>query len=261
MTQKQFPERLSRLKLLLKDEGLIHLHQSTVMVLGLGGVGSSCVTALARGGVGNLIILDKDTVEESNINRQFVAFYSTIGRVKVDVMTELIKDINPDCQVIGKQVFLEKETVGDVLSQLPKPDYIIDCIDTVSQKLAVAEYCMNNQIPLLSSMGAANKLDPTYLKFGYIEKTRYCRLSKVIRQECRKRGINQLEVLYSDEIRPQIDTISGGTKAQTLGSMSYMPPIVGQMLAGKVILRLSGLEKFRVTPIACKVKSGVTSFK
>lgn len=258
---QQFPERLSRLKLLLKEEGLINLNQATVMVLGLGGVGSSCATALARGGVGNLIILDRDVVEESNINRQFVAFYSTIGRVKVDVMTELIHDINPDCHVIGKQVFLTKETVAQELSKLPRPDYIIDCIDTVSQKLAVAEYCTTNQIPLLSSMGAANKLDPTRLKFDYIEKTNYCRLSKVIRQECRKRGIGQLEVLYSNEIRPQIKTVSGGTKAQTLGSMSYMPPIVGQMLAGKVILRLSGLEPFKVTPKRVRIKPNGTSDK
>ncbi|MBS4761229.1 tRNA threonylcarbamoyladenosine dehydratase [Carnobacteriaceae bacterium zg-ZUI252] len=250
----QFPERLSRLRLLLKDEGLINLNNATVMVLGLGGVGSSCVTALARGGVGNLIILDRDTVEESNINRQMVAFYSTIGRVKVDVMTELIKDINPNCNVIGRQEFLTKETIGQALSQYPRPDYIIDCIDTVSQKLALAQWCMEENIPLLSSMGAANKLDPTHFKFDYIEKTKYCPLSKVIRTECRRRGIKNLEVLYSDEMPPQLQTQSGGSKAQTLGSMSYMPPIAGQMLAGKIILRLSGLEKFKVTPVATKPK-------
>lgn len=250
MSARRFPERFARLALILQEEGLARLEQSCVMVLGLGGVGSSCAEALARGGVGNLIVLDRDIVEESNINRQTIAFSSTIGQIKSDVMQEMIEEINPDCKTYAKQVFLTKENIAETLSSFPRPDYVIDCIDTVSQKLAIASWCMNEGIPLLSSMGAANKLDTSLLKFSYIEKTMNCPLSKVIRKECRRRGIKRLEVLYSSELPYEVQHEGSQLKSETLGSMSYMPPIMGLMLAGKVICRLSGLEEFSVTPIA-----------
>ena len=243
---KQIPERFARLKLLLKEEGLHRLDQACVMVLGLGGVGSNCAEALARGGVGTLILIDGDTVDESNINRQAIAFTSTIGRVKADVMKEMAQDINPDCRIFAQQLFLKTDSLADSLSKFPRPDYAIDCIDTVTQKLAVASWCAQNNLPLISSMGAANKLDPSYLQFNFIEKTQYCPLSKVIRVECRKRGIYNLEVLYSNEIPFNVGKAAENTKAQTLGSMSYMPPIMGQMLAGKVIRRIAGLESYKV---------------
>lgn len=248
MTFKEIPERLSRLKLLLKEEGLEKLNEATVMVLGLGGVGSNCTEALARGGIGSLILIDGDVVDTSNINRQAIAFHSTVGRVKAEVMAEMVRDINPDCQIYAQQLFLKKDQIAEMLGTFPRPDYVIDCIDTVSQKLAVAEWCAQEGLPLLSSMGAANKLDPTYLKFSYVEHTNYCPLSKVMRIECRKRGIQHLEVLFSNEVPFKVNQPEGNTKAQTLGSMSYMPPIMGQMLAGKVIRRLAGLEIFKVTP-------------
>ncbi|MEJ5998184.1 tRNA threonylcarbamoyladenosine dehydratase [Corynebacterium sp. H130] len=233
-------ERHARLHLLLGDDGLENLENATVLVAGLGGVGSACAEALARGGVGNLILLDRDTVEASNINRQLIAFTSTIGRVKAEVMEEKIHDINPACNVTAQQIFLTPDNVPEVLDTLPRPDYVLDCIDTVSQKLAIAHWCASNGIPLLSSMGAANRLDPTQLKFANLRKTEICQLSKVMRLECNKRRIKGVEVLFSTEtpMKPG----HGSTKAETLGSMSYMPPIMGMMIAGKVIRRLSGLE-------------------
>lgn len=242
-------ERVARLRLLLKDEGLDKLRDSTVMVLGLGGVGSACAEALARGGVGNLIVLDRDVVEASNINRQAVAYVSTIGKVKADIMRDKIADINPDCTVHAQQVFLRKEDVGATLEQFPRPDYVIDCIDTVSQKLAIAQWCAENGIHLLSSMGAANRLDPLQLQFANIRQTSNCPMAKVVRTECRKRRIKGIEVLFSTELPFQVEKIGEGrTKGETLGSMSYMPPIMGQMLAGKAIRRLAGMEKMPREP-------------
>lgn len=241
-------ERFSRLSLILKEGGLEKLSQSTVMVLGLGGVGSSCAEALARGGIGKLILIDRDIVEESNINRQAIAFNSTIGKKKVDVMGEMIFEINPNCKVYKEQIFLQRDNIHEKLSSFPRPSYVVDCIDTVSPKLTIAKWAIEESLPLLSAMGAANKLDPSLLKFDYIENTRYCPLSKVMRRECRKRGIGKLEVLYSDEKPVNIEHKGSSDKALTLGSMSYMPPIMGMMLAGKVITRLAGLEDFRLTP-------------
>ncbi|MGX7108000.1 tRNA threonylcarbamoyladenosine dehydratase [Facklamia miroungae] len=244
--EKKIPARLSRLSLLLKEEGLTRLAQSRVMVLGLGGVGSACAEALARGGVGYLILFDGDIIEESNINRQALAFSSTVGKAKTDVMRAMVKEINPECQVDAQQIFLTKENIKETLKSFPRPDYVIDCIDTISQKLEVAAFCQSEKIPLLSSMGAANKLDPAYLKFSKIENTSYCPMSKIIRLECRRRDIKGLEVLYSNEQPFKVQDPDGNTKAQTLGSMSYMPPIMGMMLAGKVIRRLAGIEDYKI---------------
>lgn len=245
MTEKQNTERFARLNLLLGEERLEKLTQATVMVLGVGGVGAMCVEALARGGVGTLILIDKDTIELSNINRQVLAFDSTVGRVKVDVMKEIIHDINPACQVLTEQVFLRKDNIADVLGKYPRPDYVIDCIDTVTAKLMVYEWCAANEWPLLSSMGAGNKFDPSLLKFGYIEQTFNCPLSKVIRRECRQKKIFNLEVLFSQELPVKLDHGGSSVKGETLGTMSYMPPIMGMMLAGKAIRRIVGLETFR----------------
>lgn len=233
-------ERHARLRLLLGDAGLESLSAATVMVIGLGGVGSACAEALARGGVGTLIVLDRDVVEESNINRQAIAFTSTLGMKKVDVMTRMIHEINPACLVHGQQVFLTADNVSACLSDMPRPDYVVDCIDTISQKLAIAGWCAEQQLPLLASMGAGNRLDPGYLRFANLRKTEICPMAKVMRIECRKRRIKGVEVLYSTEIPRKLG--AGRAKSESLGSMSYMPPIMGQMLAGKVIRRLVGFE-------------------
>lgn len=248
MHEVNFSPRFARLQLLLKKEGLQKLQDARVIVLGLGGVGSACAEALARGGVGSLLLVDGDQVDITNINRQAIAFTSTVGQDKTEVMAKMVAEINPDCQVQTAQVFLRPNNIDEVLSSFSRADYVIDCIDTITQKLAIAEWCRDHQVPLLASMGAANKLDPSYLKFDVIEKTQYCPMSKVIRRECRFKGIHHLEVLYSSEVPVTIDAGPSQIKGETLGSMSYMPPIMGQMLAGKVIRRLAGMESYRQTP-------------
>lgn len=281
MTKPSIPQRLQRLALLLEDKGIQKLSNAHVLVLGLGGVGSSCVEALARGGIGHLSLLDGDTVEESNINRQAIAFMSTVGQDKAQVMRAMVLAIHPNCDVDARKQFLTRENTVEVLNSFAKPDVVLDCIDTVSQKLEIAEWCASRQIPLLSAMGAANKRDPMALRFADLEKTFNCPLSKVMRRECRKRGLSQVEVIFSTETPiiprssfttplpkrrptsistdPSSSTPSSQTsipracetrptKANTLGSMSYMPPIMGQMMAGKVICRLVGLENMPNPP-------------
>lgn len=235
-------ERLARLFLLLGDDGLDRLADSTVMVIGLGGVGSACAEALARGGVGSLILLDGDVVEESNMNRQALAFTSTLGMKKTEAMTTMVHEINPDCTVTARFGFLTPDNVEEVLKSFPQPDYVLDCIDTVTQKLAIAKWCADNGVRHLSSMGAANRLDPTQLEFANIRKTKICPMARVVRLECKAQRIKGVEVLYSTEIPQKPGKPGARTKGESLGSMSYMPPIMGQMLAGKVIRRLSGLE-------------------
>lgn len=238
---------LDRLILILGKDRVDALSRACVCVLGLGGVGSSCAEALARGGVGRLILIDRDVVEPSNINRQALAFTSTLGQPKSDVMRRMVKDINPSAEVWSACMFLEKDRIGEQLAEFPRPDYIVDAIDTVSQKLAVAQWCSQEQIPLVSSMGGANKLDPTRLRFSRIENTHGDALARIMRKECRKRGIRNLQVLYSDESSRPAGTPTGKhegdrpTKGETLGTMSYYPPIMGQMLASRVIRDLVGL--------------------
>lgn len=233
---------LTRLMLVMGEEALATLAHSCVMIVGIGGVGSNCAEALARGGVGNFILLDRDTVELSNINRQAVAFHSTVGRTKVDVMADLIHDINPAAQVHTVHTFLPK-AVEEVLDTLPRPDYLVDAIDTISQKLALARWCQEHMIPEISSMGGANKIDPTHLQFAPIEKTTICPVARIMRKECRKRGIRKLQVLYSDEVPlPALGDGNGRIdKGSILGTMSYIPPIMGYMLASRVICDLTGL--------------------
>lgn len=238
----------SRLRLIMGDERIEHLEESCVFVLGLGGVGSSCAEALARGGVGKLVLIDRDVVSASNINRQALAFHSTIGQPKAEVMRRMVLDINPAAEVWAITAFIQKDHVTQQFADLPVPDYVVDAIDTIAQKLAIARWCQDEGIPLVSAMGGANKLDPTRLRFSRIEKTENDGLARVMRKECRKRGIRNLQVLYSDE-QPTCLNVPKATepgkrlpKGSDLGSMSYFPPIMGQMLASKVIRDLTGLS-------------------
>lgn len=236
-----------RLALVMGREKLAKLHDAHVLVLGVGGVGSNCIEALARGGVGHLSILDRDVVEPSNINRQAVAWRSTIGRPKVEVMRELIADINPACEVECLHTFLPADGAFALLDRAVERvghvDFVVDAIDTVTQKLLVAQWAQARGIRLISSMGGGNKLNPCHLKFGDISETSGDKLARIIRKECRKRGIRKLEVLYSDEhtMPTHPDPTSAPGKSSTLGTMSYMPPIMGQMIAGRVILEVAGL--------------------
>ncbi len=232
-----------RLRLILKDEGLRRLDEACVMVIGLGGVGSNCCEALARGGVGNLVILDRDVVAPSNVNRQAIAFNSTIGRPKAEVMREMILDINPEARVTAVHAFLDKDSIGEQLGALPRPDYVVDAIDTVAQKLRLAAWCQEKGLREISAMGGGNKLDPTRFKFARIEDTVNCPLARVMRKECRRRGIRDLQVLYSDERPVKMEAISDEQWMESgslLGTMSYIPPVMGQMIASRVIRELLG---------------------
>lgn len=249
-------DRFIRTQLLLQDEKFEKLQNACVMVIGLGGVGSSCAQTIARAGVGTMIVLDGDTVAESNINRQILAFTSTLNRPKSEVMKEIILDINPQCQVYAHNKFVKAQNIEPLLASVPKPDYVIDCIDSFYAKTAIMQWCIEHQVPLLSSMGAANRLDPSLLEFTKIEKTSYCKMSKTMRAICRELGIQNLEVLYSKEKQAKVDGPKGSVKKEhTLGSISYMPPIIGMMLASKVIRRLAGLEAYKMTPTMKKTKA------
>ena len=237
-----------KLEVIMGAEGLGRLCAATVMVLGLGGVGSNCVEALARGGVGRLVVVDRDVVARSNINRQAIAFESTLGQRKVDVMEAMVRDINPACDVVKRHEFVLAEDVGALYDECLEAcdgriDYVVDAIDTVSTKLALAELAQERGFPLISSMGAANKLHPECLRIADVYKTVNCPLSRIMRKECRKRGIRHLTVLYSCEEPVRTQAREGAARAERsdLGTASFMPPIMGQMVAGEVIRQLSGV--------------------
>ncbi|MEG1751303.1 MAG: tRNA threonylcarbamoyladenosine dehydratase [Raoultibacter sp.] len=230
-------------ELLVGQVGLRKLEDATVLVFGLGGVGSSCVEALARGGVGHLIIVDHASVRASNLNRQAIAFTSTLGCRKVDVMDAMIAEINPEATVVAHDVFVLPENLLDLFAV--RPDYVVDAIDTVATKLALARYADDNDIPLVSSMGAGNKFYPEQLEFADIYDTAVCPLCKIVRKEARALGIGQLRVLYSRERPAEVPVSDRALRSEraNIGTMSYMPPIMGQMIAGEVIRGLLGVER------------------
>ena len=239
-------EANSRLERIMGAEGISRLASSTVMVLGLGGVGSSCVEALARGGVGRLVLVDRDSVTLSNLNRQAIAFHSTMGRRKVEVMREMVLDINPDCEVVCADLFVKRENIEEVFAVYGEGvDYVVDAIDTISAKLALARYAEQRGIPLVSSMGAANRLRPEYLRFADIHKTFNCPMCRIMRKEARQRGIKHLRVLFSCELPLEIGSEEGASRNDrtNLGTASYLPPIMGQMIAGDVICHLIGSDR------------------
>lgn len=258
----------SRLEIMWGPVGLARLRDALVVVLGVGGVGSNCVEALMRGGIGRLVIVDGDEVAPSNINRQAIAFVDTVGRRKVDVMREFVEHINPCAQVTALDTFLRAKDVpavlDDIVSTCGEPTCVIDAIDTVSAKLAVATWARDAHVPLISSMGGAMKLDPSQLRICDLFDTANDPLARVMRKECRKRGISRLTVLSSFEKPLTRRGIASGTKQapqppdstesteaaatgkhvdqrtsapakQPLGTASYLPPIMGQMIAGYVI--------------------------
>lgn len=224
--------RFSRSELLLGREALLKLKNSKVIVFGVGGVGSFVCEALARSGIGNIALVDNDTVAESNINRQIIALTSTIGIAKVKVMTERISDINPDCCVTPYECFYTKEKEVDISGY----DYVVDAIDTVTSKLVLIEEANRLKIPIISSMGTGNKLDPTRFEIADISKTSVCPLARVMRRELKARGISWLKVLYSKEepLTPK-EGSKEASRRQTPGSVSFVPPVAGMIIAGEVI--------------------------
>ena len=230
----------SRTELLIGEEGLQRLRHATVMILGVGGVGSHCIEALARSGVGKLILVDNDTVSLTNINRQSIAYHSTVGRYKTRVMKERIADICPQTEVITYEMFVLPENMEQIFEQ--RPDYIIDAIDTVTAKIALVEYALELDIPIISSMGTGNKLHGELFEITDISKTSVCPLCKVMRKELRARGIYHLKVVYSREkpidVSQRTTDEEKGSRRSLPGSVSFVPPIAGLLLAGEVIREL-----------------------
>ena len=237
----------SRSQLLLNKDGMQTLRDSRVILFGVGGVGSYTAEALARSGIGALTLVDSDVVSETNLNRQLIALHSTVGKLKVDVMRERISDISPDCDVKTFPEFVTRDNLGQF--DLASYDYIVDAIDTVSAKIALAETAYHLNVPILSCMGAGNKLDPTRFVVTDLFETSVCPLARVMRQELRKRNIPKLKVVYSTEEarKPFADPDSTedlpSGKRQTPGSVPFVPSVAGLIAAGEVVRDLLKIER------------------
>lgn len=218
-------EYFSRTQLLLGEEGMEKLYAAKVALFGLGGVGSFAAEALARSGIGHLVLVDGDVVNESNINRQLIATTKTIGQYKTEVMKQRIGTINPNAIVEEHRCFYQAETID-----FTGFDYIIDAIDMVSSKLLLIEQAKKTNVLIISCMGAGNKLDATQFAVADIYETSVCPLAKVMRKELKNRGIKDVKVVYSRE--PAIKTVQ---KQSTIGSVSFVPSVAGLLLAGEVI--------------------------
>lgn len=222
----------SRAELLLGEEGVRTLKEKTVLIFGLGGVGSYVAEGLARGGVGHLILVDNDTVNITNINRQLIALHSTVGMPKTAVTATRIKDICPETKVTEHTLFYLPETADEI--SFDGVDYIVDAIDTVSGKLEIAVRAKAANVPLISCMGTGNKLDASRLTVTDIYKTDTCPLAKVMRRELKKRGVDTLKVIYSTEPPIPVPPPAAGERA-TPGSVSFVPSVAGLLAAGEVI--------------------------
>jgi tRNA A37 threonylcarbamoyladenosine dehydratase len=233
--------QFERTRILLDADEQLRLAAAHVLVAGLGGVGSYCAEALARAGVGRLTIIDHDVVAASNINRQLPALLSTVGQPKVELMAARIRDIHPGCELTALREFLVPETVAELVPD--DVDYVVDCIDSLNCKVALVATSVQRGLRVASSMGAGNKLDPTRIQVADIAKTRMCPLAAVMRKRLRKRGIAKgVLTVYSDEpgrapLPPQ--PVEGRGRARAVnGTISYLPPLFGLMLAGAVVQRL-----------------------
>lgn len=221
-----------RSEALLHKDGMNKLKAARVAVFGIGGVGGAVALSLARCGVGELDIIDHDTVSESNINRQLIAFHSTVGKDKVEVMKDMICDINPHIKVNAYKEFYSAETENRF--DFSRYTYIADAIDTVTSKLLIIERAKRENIRIISSMGTGNKLYPEKFRISDISKTSVCPLARVMRRELKSRGIDSLKVLWSDELplKPQYENES---ERPAPGSVSFVPPVAGMIIAGEII--------------------------
>ena len=233
-----------RTQMLVGKQGIEKLKNSTVAVFGVGGVGGYAVEALARSGVGTIEIIDNDTVSLSNINRQIIATHDTLGMLKTDAAEQRITAINPDCTVIKHNCFFLPENADSF--DFSKYDYVVDAIDTVSGKIELVMKAVSVGTPIISSMGAGNKLDPTQFEIADISKTSVCPLARVMRRELKKRGVNHLKVVYSKEqaVTPfEVDEIKDekdfARRRALPGSVAFVPSVAGLIIAGEVIKDLT----------------------
>ncbi|MBR2375063.1 MAG: tRNA threonylcarbamoyladenosine dehydratase [Clostridia bacterium] len=222
-----------RTEMLLGKESVEKLKKARVAVFGIGGVGGYVCEALARSGVGQLELIDKDVVSESNLNRQIIALHSTIGKYKTEVMAERIKDINPNAVVRTRNIFYLPETASEF--DFSGYDYVVDAIDTVSGKIELIAQAKAANVPVISSMGAGNKLDPTKFEVSDLSKTSVCPLARVMRRELKKRGIEHVKVVYSKEEPLKAETQELGAEKPSPGSVAFVPSVVGLIIAGEVV--------------------------
>ncbi|MGI6752728.1 MAG: tRNA threonylcarbamoyladenosine dehydratase [Eubacteriales bacterium] len=236
----EIPPRMSRTAMLIGEKAVRALMSARVAIFGLGGVGGALCEALARAGVGNLTLIDNDTIVPSNINRQTVALHSTLGRLKTEVMRERILDINPDCRVTVCSMFYDAETADRI--GFSEYDYIADAIDTVTSKLLIAARAKEAGVPLIAAMGTGNKLDPTRLEIADISKTDTCPLARVIRRELRARGIEHLEVVFSREPARAPDAAfyvdSADCRRLPPGTLPLVPNTAGILMASRIVRRI-----------------------
>ena len=225
-------EAFSRTAMLLGDAAMARVAAARVAVFGLGGVGGHAAEALARSGIGALDLIDNDVVAPSNLNRQIVALHSTLGLYKADVAAARIADINPECRVIAHKVFFTPETAGQF--DFAAYDYVVDAIDTVTGIVQLIVSARAAGTPIICAMGAGNKLDPTRFEVADIHQTTVCPLARVIRRECRARGITGVKVVYSREEPVQVPRTGEGGKP-TPGSTAFVPAVAGLILAGEVV--------------------------
>lgn len=229
---------LSRTEMLIGKEGVERLSNCRVAVFGLGGVGSFCVEALARAGIGHIDLFDHDTISESNINRQLFALSTTIGKDKVTIAKERIKSINPKCLVTEHKVFYGPENSSAY--RLSNYDYVVDAIDTVTSKLELIVQANALLVPIISCMGTGNKLNPQMLEISNISRTSVCPLARVMRKELKLRGITSLKVVYSKETPIRTESVIDPTSGKLIaGSTSFVPSVAGLILAGEVIKDLT----------------------
>ena len=230
-------EQFSRTGLLLGEDAVAKLNRARVAVFGIGGVGGYTVEALARCGVGQLDLIDSDTVSVSNINRQILATHSTVGKLKVDAAKDRVLDINPDCVVRTYPIFYLPDTAAQF--DFTQYDYVVDCIDTVTGKLQLVERAVAAGTPIICSMGTGNKLDPAAFMVADIAKTSMCPLARIMRKELKKRGIDHIKVVYSQEeaMTPAVDEeeLKRTGKRQIPGSVAFVPGAAGLFLAGEVV--------------------------
>ena len=235
---------LSRLQNMIGAEGVERLRSSCVAVFGVGGVGGYVVEALARSGIGHIVLCDSDSVEESNLNRQIVALHSTLGKSKVEVAKARILDINPDCQVTVHPVFYGPDT--EALFDFSTYTYVVDAVDTMSAKLSIVERAKTAGIPVISSMGAGNKVDATAFRVADIFKTKVDPLARIMRRELKARGIDSLKCVYSEEL-PRKAVEEGGKpvdgKHWVSGSNAWVPSVAGLIIAGEVIMDLAQVTR------------------
>lgn len=230
-------KQFTRTSILLGEANLAKLAAKHIFIAGIGGVGGYVAEAVARAGIGKITLVDNDVVDITNINRQLIANLNNIGAQKVAEFSKRIKAVNPECKLIAVPAFIQKDNLSELF--IDKPDYVIDCIDTIESKFSLIEYCLRNKIKIVASMGAGNRIDVTKVKIADIKKTKVCALARNLRLRLREHGITKgLKVIYSEEEpfnKPQL-AANGGRPIN--GTISYLPALFGIMLSGYVIREL-----------------------